>query len=174
MNKAIFLDRDGVINDHVGYVNSIDDFRILPGVDDSLKLLKQAGYKIFVVTNQGGIEKGFLNFKDLHEIHLEMSNQLYGLIDGIDYCPTYDSFDRKPNPGMIYKFAYTNKVDLSRSWMIGDMITDLQAGKSAGCKTGLVINSIEQHIKSKGLYNISGESLYDLTLQILKIEGYIK
>ena len=172
MNKAIFLDRDGVINSHVGYVNCLDDFKILPKVRDALKLFHQAGYKLFVVTNQGGIEKGFLTHDDLDEIHEYMCNELPELC-GINYCPKYNSFYRKPNPGMIYGFAMAHEIYLGKSWMVGDMITDIEAGINAGCKTAMVVNNIQESIKASGKANIMADSLYQAAIMILELEGYL-
>lgn len=170
--KAIFLDRDGVINSHIGYVNTVDDFKILPKVRDALQLLKQAGYMIFVVTNQGGIEKGFLTHEDLKEIHDEMLKQLPE-IDDLKYCSKYNSPYRKPNPGMIYKLALEYDIFTSQSWMIGDMVTDIEAGINAGCKTALVVNNIQESVKASGKANIMGDSLYQIAVMILEIEGYL-
>lgn len=172
MNKAIFLDRDGVINKNINYVNCVEDFEILPKVRDALKLFKQAGYKIFVVTNQGGIEKGFLTELDLFEIHNVMCSQLPE-IDDIRFCPDYDSFNRKPNPGMIYQLADKHQIFLGQSWMIGDMTTDIEAGINAGCKTALVVNNIQESIKSHGKANIMANSLYEIAIMVLELEGYL-
>jgi D-glycero-D-manno-heptose 1,7-bisphosphate phosphatase len=170
VNKAIFLDRDGVINKNTHYVNCIENFHILPKVKDALQLLEQAGYKIFVVTNQGGIEKGFLTHLDLHEIHDEMLKYLPEIND-IIYCPDYNSFNRKPNPGMILGLALDYQIATGKSWMIGDMATDIQAGENAGCKTALVVNNIQESFKCKP--NIIGDSLYQVTVMILENEGYL-
>lgn len=170
MHKAIFLDRDGVINKNTHYCNCVDDFEILPKVKDALMLFKQAGYKIFVVTNQGGIEKGFLTIEDLVEIHEEMRKQLPE-IDDICFCPHYDSFYRKPSPGMIYNLAEKHHIFISESWMIGDMHSDILAGQRAGCKTALVVNSIQESFKA--IPNITADSLYQASIKILKLEGYL-
>jgi D-glycero-D-manno-heptose 1,7-bisphosphate phosphatase len=172
MNKAIFLDRDGVVNKNTHYVNCVEDFHILPKVRDALQLFKQAGYKIFVVTNQGGIEKGFLTEEDLYEIHSVMANELPE-IDGIEYCPDYNSFDRKPNPGMIYYLSHNHHIYTSQSWMIGDMATDIEAGINAGCKTAMVVNNIQESIKANGKANIMADSLYQAAIMILELEGYL-
>jgi len=172
MNKAIFLDRDGVINKNTNYVNCVEDFEILPRVRDALQLFQQAGYKIFVVTNQGGIEKGFLTEEDLKEMHVYMKEQLPE-IDGIEYCERYDSFRRKPNPGMIYHLASIFGIYTGQSWMIGDMATDIEAGINAGCKTALVVNKIQESIKASGKANIMGDSLYQVAIMILELEGYL-
>lgn len=172
MNRAIFLDRDGVINKNTHYVNCVEDFHILPKVKDALMLFKQAGYKIFVVTNQGGIEKGFLTHEDLEEMHDYMKKQLPE-IDSIHYCAVYNSFNRKPNPGMIYQHALSYDIFLNESWMIGDMFTDIQAGLRAGCKTALVVNNIQESFKASGKAHIIGDSLYQVAIEILQREGYL-
>lgn len=172
MSKAIFLDRDGVINNYNGYVNCLEDFVILPQVDDALKLFKQAGYKIFVVTNQGGIEKGFLTEEDLFEIHQYMWEKLPE-INGLRYCGSYDSFRRKPNPGMIYELANDYQINIGESWLIGDMKSDIDAGNNAGCKgTALVVNSVQESFKVKNA-TIMCNSLYEACIEILKLEGHI-
>ena len=172
MGKAIFLDRDGVINKNTHYVNCLEDFHILPKVKDALMLFQQAGYKIFVVTNQGGIEKGFLTIEDVEEIHDYMLKQLPE-IDDIEYCGQYISFGRKPNPGMIYHLARLHEVYTGQSWMIGDMFTDIQAGINAGCKTALVVNDIKESFKASGKANVIADSLYQAAVMILELEGYL-
>jgi D-glycero-D-manno-heptose 1,7-bisphosphate phosphatase len=170
--KAIFLDRDGVINKNTGYINTVDDFELLPNVRNSLMLFKQAGYKIYIVTNQGGIEKGFLTEEDLQEIHTKMLEELPE-IDDIRFCPTYNSFNRKPNPGMIYDLAMHHEIYLGQSWMIGDRITDIEAGINAGCKTCLVVNNIQESIKAHNKANYIVDSLFEAAKIILSEEGYI-
>lgn len=171
--KAIFIDRDGVINRNTHYVNCLDDFHILPKVKDALMLFKQAGYKIFIVTNQGGITKGFLTEFDLFEIHDKMLEELPE-IDDVEYCSVYDSFGRKPNPGMVYELALRYKINIGESWFIGDMATDIECGINAGCKgTALVINNIQESIKVNGKANIMTDSLYQAAIEILGLEGYL-
>jgi D-glycero-D-manno-heptose 1,7-bisphosphate phosphatase len=147
VNKAIFLDRDGVINesftDRVKFVNRPSDFYLLPGVADAIAILRNLGYHIFVVTNQGGIGMGYMQLSVLKSIHRKMEAELLAanhnaLIDDIRFCPhrPNDGCDcRKPRPGMILELAEKYQVDLGRSYMIGDMESDVQAGRSAGCKT---------------------------------------
>jgi D-glycero-D-manno-heptose 1,7-bisphosphate phosphatase len=174
MNKAVFLDRDGVINLNTHYVNNLDDFHIFPYVKDSLMLLKQAGYKIFVFTNQGGIEKGFIKESELIKIHSYMSSQLPE-IDDIRFAPSYDSFDRKPNPGMLYDLALEHEIFLSESWAIGDRITDCQAGKRAGCKTILLATDIMESTKYafSPMVDLHTQDLLSATKSILGIDGHL-
>lgn len=142
MEKVLFLDRDGVINDNTNHVNKPEDLIIY---DKSKKALKKAydnGYKIFVVTNQGGIELGHINHKDINEIHNKMIEDLYDYceIEDIEYCPDFNrtSKFRKPEPGMILKLAEKHNINLEKSWMIGDRDTDIEAGKKAKCKTAKI------------------------------------
>lgn len=172
--KAIFIDRDGVINRNTHYVNKLENFYIFPFVKDALMLLKQFGYKIFIVTNQGGIEKGYIELDELNKIHSYMLNEL-PQIDDIRYCPDYNSFDRKPNPGMIYDLAYDYEIYLNDSYMIGDMGTDMLAGKRAGCKTIFITSSFEETIKNHKNPNINYycENLLEAAKLIMVNEEYI-
>lgn len=172
MSKAIFLDRDGVINKDTHYVNCVEDFHIFPKVKDAILLLKQAGYKIFVVTNQGGIEKGFLTHEDLDKIHGCLLGEIPEIND-IRYADNYYDFNRKPNPGMIYDLAYMHKINIGESWMVGDRFTDIQAGLNAGCRTALVVNNLQESFKAHDKAHIFGDSLYEVAIQILKRDGFL-
>jgi D-glycero-D-manno-heptose 1,7-bisphosphate phosphatase len=149
-NKAVFLDRDGVINEvmtgRVDHVNRPQDFYLLEKVPEAIAKLRGLGYKIFVVTNQGGVGLGYIQEKTLKKIHEKMQNDLIAghpgaIIDDILYCP-HKPFEgcscRKPQAGMILELAKKHQVDLSRSWMVGDRQVDLEAGKRAGCRSVLV------------------------------------
>jgi D-glycero-D-manno-heptose 1,7-bisphosphate phosphatase len=147
MNKAIFLDRDGVINEvlseRVRYVNKPEDFYLLPGVADAIAIFRKLGYLIFVVTNQGGIGCGFMDEKSLQAIHQRMREALLeeneqAIIDDIRYCPHRPNAGcdcRKPHPKMIRELAKQYRVVLKQSYMVGDREPDIIAGKKAGCKT---------------------------------------
>lgn len=140
VNRAVFLDRDGVINDNKKPVNKPQDLKIYPWVAPSIERLNQAGYLVFVVTNQGGIELGYMTPKDLDDIHQQMTfilNQQNAHIDEILYCPHYKTkcSCRKPEAGMLLAMAHKYTVSLQDSWMIGDREPDILAGKAAGCKT---------------------------------------
>lgn len=171
MTKAIFLDRDGVINRNTHYVNKPEDFHILPHVPNAIKLLKEAGFKIFVVTNQGGIAKGFIDEEILKQIHLKLLDKIPE-IDDIRYCPNYDSFERKPNPGMIYDLAYEHEIYMSESYIIGDMLTDCIAGKRAGLTTFLLSTDIMEFNKYYNNEHVdyTAEDLMDAAKKIIEIE----
>ena len=153
--KAVFLDRDGTINKYVGFLRDIDDFELLPGVAEAVKLINASGYLAIVVTNQPVIARGEVTVPQLQEIHNKMETLLGAegaYLDAIYYCPHHphkgyegevpelkiDCDCRKPKPGMLLKAAEEFNIDLSRSWMIGDGENDIKAGKAAGCRTVLI------------------------------------
>jgi D-glycero-D-manno-heptose 1,7-bisphosphate phosphatase len=144
--KAIFLDRDGVLNRELGrYVCSVDEFEILPHIVNNLLKLRDAGYQLIVITNQGGIAKGLYTEKMLYDIHQKLKAELatYDVIlTDIFYCPHHPDFGkclcRKPAPLMLQKAIAKHQIDLSSSWMIGDTDRDVQAAKAAGVRSHLI------------------------------------
>lgn len=145
--KIIFLDRDGVINKKpkkTDYVKSWDEFEFLPGSINAIKILNSKGYKIFVISNQSGIARGFLSLEELNNIHQEMKKELmknHAQINGIYFCPHgwNEGCDcRKPKPGMLIQASQDHYIDLTKALFIGDDKKDLQAGKTVNCKTILV------------------------------------
>ena len=153
--KAVFLDRDGTINKYVGFLRDIDDFELLPGVAEAVRLINASGYLAIVVTNQPVIARGEVTVPQLQEIHNKMETLLGAegaYLDAIYYCPHHphkgyegevpelkiDCDCRKPKPGMLLKAAEEYNIDLSQSWMIGDGENDIKAGKAAGCRTALI------------------------------------
>ena len=145
MKKAVFLDRDGVINEvltnRVKFVNKPRDLYFLPGVADAIKNLNEFFDYIFVVTNQGGVGLGYMKEEQLQKIHEHMISQLEkegAIIHEAVYCPhkPKEGCDcRKPNAKLIQDLANRYEVDLSKSFMVGDTDTDIIAGKKAGTKT---------------------------------------
>lgn len=154
--KAIFLDRDGTINKYVGFLRNIDDFELIEGVSEAIKMINQSGYLAIVVTNQPVIARGEVTWEELHEIHKKMETLLGkdgAYIDGIYICPHHpdkgfegerpeykiDCDCRKPRPGLLLQAAKDFNIDLSRSIMIGDSKNDVEAGKNACCKESYLI-----------------------------------
>lgn len=153
--RALFLDRDGVINIDHGYVHTIDSFHFNDGIFDLVRTAISLDYKIIVVTNQAGIARGYYTESDLHRLHLWMRSCFAShnlIIDDIYYCPYHpteahglylrDSFDRKPNPGMILKAIGEHSIDPSRSILIGDSPTDVYAAQSAQVATSILLSNI--------------------------------
>ncbi|MBI4965658.1 MAG: HAD family hydrolase [Desulfomonile tiedjei] len=142
--KAIFLDRDGVINFKLPenrYVSDKSQFRLIPGVVEAMSILKELGFLLVVITNQRGIARGFMAEEDLAGVHEAMLAQLQAQgvrIDGIYYCP-HEEFEgcdcRKPEPGMILSASMDLGIDLAGSFMVGDSPSDVAAGRRAGTRT---------------------------------------
>lgn len=149
---CIFLDRDGVINPNMDTKPTLEDFVLLDGVAEAIKMINQSDYLTVVVTNQPMIAKGFISFEEVEQTHKKMETLLgeqHAFVNGIYFCPHHPEkgFEgeipelkiececRKPKPGMLFKAAKDMNIDLEKSWMIGDSERDLVAGKNAGCRT---------------------------------------
>ncbi len=145
--KALFLDRDGVINVDKSYVYKACDFEFKEGIFALCVLFLQKGYEIFVITNQSGIARGFYSEKDfenLSEFMLAEFAKKGVEIKKVYHCPHLDGCEcRKPKPGMILQAQAEFDIDLANSVLIGDNITDMQAGKNAGVKTLCLVKNDE-------------------------------
>ncbi|KKM99488.1 hypothetical protein LCGC14_1147430 [marine sediment metagenome] len=156
-NKAIFLDRDGVLNKEVGYLSNPNEFIFLEGSIEALKILKQKDYLLIVITNQAAVARGFLTVETLQVIHNKMVKILKEnkiSLDGIYYCPHHPEFTgscdcRKPNPGMILEAKKKYNIDLDKSYMVGDTLNDIQTGIAAKCKTILVLTGYGKEEQKK-------------------------
>ena len=179
--KAIFIDRDGTINKHIGFLRSPDELELCEGAAEAIKRINESGYLAIVITNQPVIARGEVTVQELTTIHNKMETILGqdgAYIDGLYYCPhhpdkgfegevvelKFDCECRKPKPGLILSAAKDFNIDLSSSWMIGDGSNDIGAGKNAGCKTGLIKN-LDQNDDFGA--DIIGESLLKNVEQIL-------
>lgn len=150
--RVIFLDRDGTLNEEVHYLHRPEDLRILPGVPEALRRFAEAGYRLVVVTNQAGVARGYYGEEDVRALHAYMNERLAAAgaprIDHFFYCPHHPEYGvgtyrircrcRKPGTGMFEMAERFYAVDRPRSWMIGDKLTDIQAGKNYGIHTALV------------------------------------
>ncbi len=139
---AILLDRDGVINiDGPGYVESWDEFEFCPGALEAIRKLTEAGWEIYVITNQSGVAKGLYSEQRLIDMHWRMMIEIRragGRILGVQFCPHTDEDEclcRKPRPGMLLKAAAKWGLDLAQSYFVGDSARDIQAGAGVGCTT---------------------------------------
>jgi D-glycero-D-manno-heptose 1,7-bisphosphate phosphatase len=145
---AVFLDRDGTLNEDRGYVWRWADFSWLPGTFEALGRLRAAGFKLVVVTNQAGVAKGLYRAEDVAALHDRAAQDLSsrGLgVDGFYFCPHHPDYGgqgpcacRKPAPGLLLKAAQDLGLDLARSFLVGDKISDLKAGLAAGARAILV------------------------------------
>lgn len=153
MNRAVFLDRDGVITqDPPQYAHKLNQLRLIPKSAKAIRLLNENGYKVIVVSNQSGVARGYYKEKDIDIFNHAMEDKIKqedAYIDAIYYCPHHpeskimeyriDCDCRKPNPGMLFKAAQNLDIDLKESFMVGDKISDIAAGSTAGCATILVL-----------------------------------
>lgn len=173
--KAIFLDRDGTINKYVGFLRNINEFELIDGVAEAIRLINSSGYLCIVITNQPVISRGEVTVPELQLIHNKMETLLGkagAYIDGLYYCPHHphkgyegeipelkiDCECRKPKAGMIFSAVKDFNIVPENSWVIGDSENDIRAGKNAGCKTVLIgsgnygqdmtVNSLLEFVKS--------------------------
>ncbi len=150
--RAVFLDRDGTVNEEVGFLNNPDQLKLIAGTPEAVKLLNNMDFLTIIVSNQSGIARGFLSETQLHQIHRRLKNMLReigAIIDNIYYCPHHPEAEifryrkdckcRKPKPGMLRRAAEEMEIDLQKSYLIGDKLSDLAAGFAAGCRTVLVL-----------------------------------
>ncbi len=150
-HRAIFLDRDGTLVHPRHYPSRPTDLSLYSGIEAPLRRLQAAGFRLVLVTNQAGIARGYFTEDDLGMMHEYLSSELQRLgvhLDGIYYCPHHPEGVvsdlavvcqcRKPRPGMLLQAAADLDIDLHRSWFVGDILDDMEAGQRAGCHTVLV------------------------------------
>lgn len=142
MKKAIFLDRDGVINKKRNdYVKSIEELEIFSYASSAIKKINDANFLVIIITNQSAINRNLMTTNDLEKIHHHIEKYLNSKsahIDAFYYCPHTPDENcdcRKPKPGLIKLAEQDFQIDLSSSWVIGDSISDIEAGKTVNCKT---------------------------------------
>ena len=154
---AVFLDRDGVINQESEYVHRIDDFHFIDGVFDACRQMSKAGFRLIIITNQAGIGRGYYTEDDFHRLTKWMLDEFrqHGVeIDDVYYCPHHPVHGvgpyrrvcdcRKPGPEMITRAAREHSLDLPQSILVGDKATDIEAGRTAG--VGCCILVLTGHI----------------------------
>jgi D-glycero-D-manno-heptose 1,7-bisphosphate phosphatase len=148
---AVFLDRDGVVIEDGHYVGSVDRVRLVPGSAGAIAALNRAGWAVVVVTNQAGVAKGYFTDESVPVVHAHVGGLLAehgGRVDAFYHCPHHPDGEvaayrlacdcRKPKPGMLRRAAAELNLDLGRSWMVGDRVSDLEAGAAVGARTVLV------------------------------------
>jgi D-glycero-D-manno-heptose 1,7-bisphosphate phosphatase len=176
MPKAAFLDRDGVLNRKMPegqYVTGWEEMRFLPGSAEAIILLREAGFRVIVVSNQRCVAKGLLSVAELESLHRRMCEWYAAAgapLDGVYYCP-HDLEPpcacRKPAPGLLLEAARAQQIDLKASWMIGDSASDMEAGRRAGCRTALLQDSVDSEA---GLADVVARSLLEAAQRILRRE----
>lgn len=152
-NRAVFLDRDGTIIEHYDYLTDLRQVQLMPAAPAAMRLLRDRGFLLVMITNQSAVARGMLTEKKLLEIHDHLKQMLAekgAYLDQMYYCPYHpegaveryrrDSELRKPAPGMLLLAARELDIDLAQSWVVGDDDRDIEAGRSAGCRTILLEN----------------------------------
>jgi D-glycero-D-manno-heptose 1,7-bisphosphate phosphatase len=150
--RAVFLDRDGTINVEKEYLHRPEDFEFIPGAPEAIRLFREAGFLVVVVTNQAGVARAYYDESAVELLHSHMAELLATEGTGVDaiyYCPHHPDFPegdspmecscRKPEPGMLLQASSDLGIELSGSWMIGDKLADVEAGLAAGCRSALVL-----------------------------------
>ena len=151
MNKAVFLDRDGTVNEEVGYLGDLSKLRLIPGAGAAIRRLNEAGFKVVLVTNQSGVARGYFSESLVHEAHARLREMLKSegaRIDAIYYCPhhpkvgnshlTTDCDCRKPKTGLIDRAVKELAIDIKHSSMVGDKWSDVELAQRAGVHAILV------------------------------------
>ena len=158
-NTAVFLDRDGTINEEVGYLDSLDKLKIIPSAYEAIRLINESGMKVVVISNQAGVARGFFteDFVKITHEHLQTALRQQGAsIDNFYYCPHHptegiepyrkDCNCRKPAPGMLLRAVQDLNIDLTRSYLVGDRFNDMEAGKKIGVRGILVKTGFGQSL----------------------------
>ena len=158
MHKALFLDRDGLINIDHAYVYRQEDFDFVDGIFEVCRAAQAKGYELIVVTNQSGIGRGYYTEADFHVISnwmLDQFKQNGVLVKDVYFCPYHpisakgdykkDMPCRKPHPGMLLDASKDHQIDLSQSIMFGDIVKDVEAGEAAGVKLSVLYDPNEKH-----------------------------
>lgn len=193
MEQVVFLDRDGTLNQEVHYLHRPEDLKLIPGVPEALGLLKEAGYRLVVVTNQSGVARGYYTEEDVRNLHLYMNQVLErdgASIDAFYYCPHHPEYGvgayrqachcRKPGTGMFEMAGKRFEVDKARSFMVGDKLLDVEAGKNYGLTSILVGTGYgkEQHEQDVAagqgfLYDCYADSMMEAARWIVE-KGKVK
>ena len=152
LKRAVFLDRDGTVNEQMGYINHLDRLVLLPGVGRAIRRLNHSGLAVVVVSNQSGVARGYFPNSLVNQVNREMRHRLAQTgaeLDGIYYCPHHPRAEveeyrqscncRKPGSGLFEKAAAELQLDLSRSYVVGDRSSDIKAGRNIGAKSILVL-----------------------------------
>src|SRR5574340_185596 len=155
--RSLFLDRDGTLVHRVHYPSRPEQLRLYDGIGPELHVLQKAGFRLILITNQSGIGLGYLTEADLKLMHEYLAGQLAQFdvrLDAIYYCPHHPDAVipelaircgcRKPQPGMLFQASAEQDIDLQRSWFVGDILDDVEAGNRAGCRTVLVNHGDQQ------------------------------
>lgn len=172
---AAFIDRDGTLIEEVNFLSRVEDLRLFSYTAEALQTLKERGFLIIVVTNQSGIGRDIYTVDDMHSIHREMERLLPDTFDAFHFCPHLPCDGcacRKPGLGMIESAMRDLRIDLSRSWMIGDKRIDVETGMNAGIKSAMVMTGYgRRHVNElEKQPTVTAENLLEAVKQIVNFE----
>jgi D-glycero-D-manno-heptose 1,7-bisphosphate phosphatase len=157
-NRAVFLDRDGTLMAEVNFCADPSKVRAMPGAGECLAKLRRQGWLTIMVTNQSGIGQGLFTVADYEAVNAELFRQLGGAIDATYFCPDHPADAtqrRKPGTGMIEEAKRDHKIALEESWLIGDKHSDIVCGRSAGCRTILVMTGYGRNYRDCGAHFVA-------------------
>lgn len=179
LDKAVFLDRDGTINKEVNYLYKQEDFVFIPRTEEAIRIFRELGYKVIVITNQAGVARGYFSEKDIKILHQHMKDLLAAegaYIDSYYYCPHHPEGSvelykkectcRKPNIGMIEQAVKDFEIDLSDSIIVGDKEIDIQTGKNAGIGTCVLVKCGHLVDENATVADMIFDNLYDLAINL--------
>lgn len=180
-NTAVFLDRDGTINEEVGYLSRPDQLRLIPGASRAIRLINEGGMKAVVVTNQSGVARGYFSEEMVETIHGrldEMLREKGARIDRFYFCPHHPVYGngpykiacscRKPESGLFLRASEELDIDLARSYVVGDMLKDIDAGKRVGAKGVLVRTGYGRNVTQTDKPAYIAEDVLDAVKWILQ------
>jgi D-glycero-D-manno-heptose 1,7-bisphosphate phosphatase len=182
MRGAVFLDRDGTINEEVDYLDDPDRLRLIPGAAEAIRLLNHASMLVIVVSNQAGVGRGYFSTVTVEAIHQQLAKQLAihgACVDANYYCPHHPNEGcecRKPKAGMLLQASRKHGIDMRRAFIVGDKVSDLDAGRRVGCRTVLVLTGYGEQAREDLVYSIFqpdyiSSNLCDAVKWILVEEG---
>jgi D-glycero-D-manno-heptose 1,7-bisphosphate phosphatase len=177
-NKAVFLDRDGTINEEVNYLSKIEQVKIFENSAKAIKILNENDFKVIIITNQSGVARGYFSKEMLEDINEHLKSELAkegAEIDAIYYCPHHPDDGcrcRKPRPGMIESAKRKFDLNLSSSVIVGDTLNDLETGYNVGCKTVLVLTGYgKRELNNQDNWNVQpdfiAQDLLDAAMWII-------
>lgn len=166
-SPAVFFDRDGTLMPDVDYCSNPADVHLFPDAREALRRLKDAGYKIIIITNQSGIGRGYFTEEAYREVEREVERQLgAGLVDATYFCPDHPegaTARRKPEPGMVVEAAREHDLELARSFFVGDKAIDAECGRKAGTRTILLRSDAPADWRADSLTEASNIILANVT-----------
>ena len=183
-NPAVFLDRDGTINEEVGYLSRLDLLKLIPGTPEAIRLINEAGMITVVVTNQSGVARGYFSEDFVETVHRRINEMLQeqgARIDRFYFCPHHPVYGngpykiacscRKPESGLFLRASEELDIDLARSYVVGDMLKDIDAGKRVGAKGVLVRTGYGRNVTQTDKPAYIAEDVLDAVKWILQDRG---